>query len=216
MNVDLDVPAGQVGDFAIHFDASKCFVETGNAGKHLFKPMPSVIPILSSAGQRIVGFVDPSLVTSGATISERPGGTAVRATPPDATCRFELYPVLPGPHGVVITASGRVSAVMTGVLVAKSTSSVIGGDAARLNTSISASTTTASVVVAFGGDLAETGAWVRVIQRCGNGAARAGPMEGPAARALPFRQGHAAPATHLPRPGDQRRPTMSATATTTC
>lgn len=164
MNVDLDVPAGQVADFAIDFDACRSFVKAGSSGKYLIKPVLSVIPILSSAGQRIVGFVDPSLVTDGATVSAQLGGTPVRATPPDATGRFELYPVLPGTYDLVITASGRVNAVMTGVPVAETTSTVIGSDAARLNTSISASTATASGVVSVGGDPADTEASVRAMQ----------------------------------------------------
>lgn len=61
MNVNLPVPAGQVADFAIDFDACKSFVKAGNSGKYLLKPGLSVIPILSAAGQRIVGFVDRPL-----------------------------------------------------------------------------------------------------------------------------------------------------------
>ena len=169
MNVDLDVPAGQVADFAIDFDACKSFVKAGNSGKYLLKPVLSVIPILSSAGQRIVGFVDPSLVTDGATVSAQLDGTPVRATPPDATGRFVLYPVVPGIYDLVITASGRVSAVITGVPVAETSSTVIGSDAARLNTSISASTATASGVVAVAGDPADTGASVRAMQTLAGG-----------------------------------------------
>ena len=105
----------------------------------------------------ILGFVDPSLVTDGATISAQLGGAPVRATLSDATGRFELYPVMPGTYDLVITASGRVRAVMTGVPVAETTSAVIGSAAARLNGSISASTATASGVVAVGGDPGDTG-----------------------------------------------------------
>lgn len=169
MNVDLEVPAGQVADFAIDFDACKSFVKAGNSGKYLIKPVLSVIPILSSAGQRIVGFVDPSLVTDRAMVSAQLGGIPVRATPPDATGRFELYPVLPGTYDLVITASGRVNAVMTGVPVAETTATVIGSDAARLNTSISASSASASGVVSIGGDPADTGATVRATQTLAGG-----------------------------------------------
>lgn len=169
MNVNLDVPEGQVADFAIDFDACKSFVKAGNSGKILLKPVLSVIPILSSAGQRIVGFVDPSLVSDGATVSAQLAGTPVRATPPDATGRFELYPVLPGTYDLVITASGRVNAVMTGVPVAETTSTVIGSDATRLNTSVSDASATASGVVTVGGDPADTGAAVRATQTLAGG-----------------------------------------------
>ena len=41
----------------------------------------------------------------------------VKATPPDASRRFVLYPVPTGTYDLVVTASGRVTAVMTGVPV---------------------------------------------------------------------------------------------------
>ena len=134
MNVNVDVPAGQVADFAIDFDACKSFVKAGNSGKYLLKPVLSVTPILSTAGQRIVGFVDATLANTGTSVSAQLAGVPVRATPPDATGRFTLYPVPSGNYDLVITAAGRVNAVMTGVPVSATTSTVIGSDAARINT----------------------------------------------------------------------------------
>jgi hypothetical protein len=135
----------------------------------LLKPVLSVIPILSTAGQRIVGFVDPSLVTAGATISAQLGGEPVRATPADATGRFELYPVPVGTYDLVITASGRVNAVMTGVPVGETTSTVIGSDAVRINTSISAMSAVASGTITVNGSPVDTEAAVRVTQRLAGG-----------------------------------------------
>ncbi len=169
MNVNLAVPAGQVADFAIDFDACKSFVKAGNSGKYLLKPVLSVIPILSTAGQRIVGFVDPSLVTAGATVSAQLGGEPVRATPADATGRFELYPVPVGTYDLVITASGRVNAVMTGVPVAETTSTVIGSDAVRINTSTSNLSAIASGTITVNGSSADTQAAVRATQRFAGG-----------------------------------------------
>jgi hypothetical protein len=136
MNVNLAVPAGQVADFAIDFDACKSFVKAGNSGKYLLKPVLSVIPILSAAGQRIVGFVDPSLANTGTTVSAQLAGAPVRTTPPDATGRFVLYPGPAGTYDLVITASGRVNAVMTGVPVSDASSTVIGSDAARISSKL--------------------------------------------------------------------------------
>jgi len=169
MNVNLAVPAGQVADFAIDFDACRSFVKAGNSGKYLLKPVLSVIPILSTAGQRIVGFVDPSLVTAGTTISAQLGGTPVRATPPDATGRFVLYPVPAGTYDLVITASGRVNAVMTGVPVGETTSTVIGSDAVRINTLVSDASAIASGVVTVSGSAADTNAAVRATQTFSGG-----------------------------------------------
>lgn len=89
-NVNLTVPAGQVADFAIDFDACKSFVKAGNSGRVLLKPVLAVIPILSTAGQRIVGFVAPALANTGTTVSAQSAGHPVRATSPDATGRFVL------------------------------------------------------------------------------------------------------------------------------
>jgi hypothetical protein len=134
MNVNVEVPAGQVADFAIDFDACKSFVAAGSSGKYLLKPVLSVTPILSTAGQRIVGFVHATLVTTGTSVSAQLAGVPVRATPPDSTGRFTLYPVPVGNYDLVITAAGRVNAVMTGVPVSATTSTVIGSDAARIDT----------------------------------------------------------------------------------
>ena len=147
MNVNIDVPAGQVADFAIDFDACKSFVKAGNSGKYLLKPVLSVIPIMSAAGQRIVGFVDPLLAAATTSVSVQASGTVLKATTPDATGRFTLYPVPPGNYDLVITAAGRVNAVMTGVPVSATTSTVIGSDTARLNTPPSANSYVASGTV---------------------------------------------------------------------
>lgn len=165
MNVNLAVPAGQVADFAIDFDACKSFVKAGNSGNIHLKPVLSVIPILSGAGHRIVGFVDPSLANTGTTVSAQLDGAPVRATPPDPTTgQFTLYPVPPGNYSLVITAAGRVNAVMTGVPVTATTSTVIGSSAARINTPESASSFVASGTVTVGGSATDTGAAVRATQ----------------------------------------------------
>jgi len=169
MNVNLAVPAGQVADFAIDFDACRSFVKAGNSGKYILKPVLTVIPMLSAAGQRIVGFVDPSLVTAGANVSAQLGGLPVRATPPDATGRFVLSPVPAGSYDLVITAGGRVNAVMTGVPVGNASSTVIGSDAARMDTPLSEASHLASGTVTVSGKLADTGAAVRATQTFSGG-----------------------------------------------
>ncbi len=137
-NINIDVPADKIADFAIDFDACKSFVKAGNSGKYLLKPVLSVIPILSDAGQRIVGHLHPSLVAPGTTVSAQLAGVPVRATPPDATGQFVLYPVPTGSYDLVITAAGRVNAVMTGVPVVTTAFTTIGSTTARINTPPSA------------------------------------------------------------------------------
>ena len=115
MNIDIDIAADKVADFAIDFDACKSFVKAGNSGRYLLKPVLSVIPILSDAGQRIVGYVDASM--AGASVSAQQSGAPARTTVADATGKFVLYPVPVGTYDLVVNASGRVIAVMTGVPV---------------------------------------------------------------------------------------------------
>ncbi|HEY6086546.1 MAG TPA: DUF4382 domain-containing protein [Burkholderiaceae bacterium] len=163
-NVNLTVPAGQVADFAIDFDACKSFVKAGNSGKYILKPVLAVIPILSAAGQRIVGFVDPTLAVTSTSVSAQSAGVPLRATPPDATGRFTLYPVPAGNYDLVITAAGRVNAVMTGVPVSSDVTTVIGSDAARINTPPSAASYAASGTIKVNGSLVDTGGAVRALQ----------------------------------------------------
>jgi len=164
MNVSLAVPAGQVADFAIDFDACKSFVKAGASGKYMLKPVLAVIPILSPAGQRIVGFIDASLANAGTTVSAQLAGAPVRSTPPDSTGRFVLYPVPAGTYDLVITAGGRVNAVITGVPVGALASTVVGSDAARINTPISLASHLAWGTVTIDGKVADTGASVRALQ----------------------------------------------------
>ena len=119
MNVDITVPAGQEADFAIDFDACRSFVKAGKSGKVLLKPVLSVLPILSPAGQRIQGWLHPSLAGAGATVSVQTNGEVVRATPPmldgGGNLKFELYPVPIGTYNLVVTARGYASAIVSGV-----------------------------------------------------------------------------------------------------
>ena len=48
---------------------------TRNSGKVLLKPVLTVIPILSEAGQRIVGWVDPDLAASAVGVSAQASGS---------------------------------------------------------------------------------------------------------------------------------------------
>ena len=97
MNVNLAVPAGQVADFAIDFDACKSFVKAGNSGK-----IPSEAGAVGDPDPVCCGPAHRRLRRSLAGIAPAPAvsaqlaGTPVRATPPDASGRFVLYPVPAG------------------------------------------------------------------------------------------------------------------------
>ncbi len=117
LNVNIDIAPDQVADFAIDFDACKSVVKRGNSGQYNLKPVVTVIPVVSDAGLRVVGYVDPSFA-NGANVSVQFNGVPVKATVPDPiTGRFVLYPVPVGSYDLVVTAADRVSAVLTGVPV---------------------------------------------------------------------------------------------------
>lgn len=117
LNVDIDIQPGQLADFALDFDACKSVVRRGNSGQYNLKPVIAVIPIVSAAGARVVGYVEPAIALGSTLVSVQRNGTPVKATVPDSTGRFVLFPVPAGTYDLVVTAAGRVTAVMTGVPV---------------------------------------------------------------------------------------------------
>jgi Domain of unknown function (DUF4382) len=117
LNVDIDVPADKLVDVVLDFDACKSIVKRGNSGHYNLKPVISVIPRLFDAGMRIVGYVDPTLPAADTEVSAQLAGVPVKSTRPDATGKFELYPVPAGTYDLVVSAAGRVTTVMTGVPV---------------------------------------------------------------------------------------------------
>jgi hypothetical protein len=117
MNVDIDVAADKVADFVLDFDACKSVVKLGNSGRYNLKPVVSVIPRLSDAGMRVVGYVAPAIATGSTNVSVQLNGVPVKATVPDASGKFTLYPVPAGTYDLVVSASGRVTATVTGVPV---------------------------------------------------------------------------------------------------
>jgi hypothetical protein len=165
LNVNMTVEAGKLADFVIDFDACRSIVRAGNSGKYILKPVLSVIPRIGNVGQRIVGFIDPTTVAiGGATmVSAQFGGTVVKATPPAATGRFELYPVPVGTYDLVVTSTSRTTLVMTGVPVTTTAPTLVGSTTARVLLT-AATSNVATGVVRKDGSTVETGADVRVTQ----------------------------------------------------
>jgi len=122
LNVNMEVPAGQVADYVLDFDACKSVVKRGNSGRYNLKPVIAVIPRLSDAGSRVIGFVDPAIAAGTTNVSVQQNGVPVKATVPQQAAgptlgQFVLYPVPAGSYDLVVTSQGRVTAVMTGVPV---------------------------------------------------------------------------------------------------
>ena len=123
MNVNLTVEPDKIADVVLDIDTCKSVKVTsrGNSNGYNLRPVVSVIPVLSDAGQRIVGYVDPAIALGTTRISAQQNGVEVKATPPITSGpdigKFVLYPVPAGTYDVVVSADGKATAVMTGVPV---------------------------------------------------------------------------------------------------
>lgn len=117
MNVDIEVAANKLADFILDFDACKSFVKVGQSNTWILKPVITVVPRLSDAGSRVVGYVSAALAVGSTSVSVQQNGVPVKSTPPDSTGKFVLYPVPAGTYDLVVSAAGRVTATITGVPV---------------------------------------------------------------------------------------------------
>ena len=133
LNMNVDVPAGQVVDVVLDFDACKSVVKRGNSGRYNLKPVIAVVPIVNSGGQRIEGWVDPSLAAATTFVSLQSQGQPVKASIPNSLGRFVLFPVPIGNYDLVVTSADRVTAVITGVPVGATAVTSVGSDSVRIN-----------------------------------------------------------------------------------
>lgn len=110
----FDVGTNQTADLVLDFDACRSVVQAGGSGNYNLKPVLSVAQRLSTG---IQGYVSTTLTLSGTLVSAQQNGTVVRSTAPDPTGRF-LLPYLPaGNYDIVVSSTGRATAVVTGVPV---------------------------------------------------------------------------------------------------
>jgi hypothetical protein len=131
----------------VDFDACKSVVEAGASGKFLLKPVIRVIARLVSG---VSGFVHPSLLGPMTGISLQQSGVAIKSTMADSTGAFLLQPVAPGTYDLVITAPGRATAVVTGVVVAADTVTAANNMVGAINPPASGSGTLLGAVLVIG------------------------------------------------------------------
>jgi len=120
MNVNLTVLPNELADVVLDFDACKSVVKRGNSGRYNLKPVVSVLPRVRLDGLVAEGYVAPAIALGTTSVSLQQGGVPVRSTVPAADGRFVLYPVPAGNYDLVVSAEGRVTAVMTGVPISES------------------------------------------------------------------------------------------------
>ena len=120
MNLNLTVQPNELADLVLDFDACKSVVVRGNSGRYNLKPVVSVLPRVRLDGLVAEGYVAPSIALGSTSVSLQQNGVPVRSTVPAADGRFVLYPVPAGNYDLVVSAEGRVTAVMTGVPISES------------------------------------------------------------------------------------------------
>lgn len=130
LQANIEVPAGETADVVLDFDACRSIVKRGNSGSYNLKPVVSVIPLVSAGS--ISGHVDPALLADGISITAQSAGETVKATVPDASGAFRLYPVASGAYDVVLSANARGTRVVSGVPVVTGGNAVLASSAQPL------------------------------------------------------------------------------------
>lgn len=125
MNLNVTVQPNEVADLVLDFDACKSVVKRGNSGRYNLKPVVSVLPRVRVDGLVAEGYVAPAIALPGTSVSLQQNGVPVRSTVPMADGRFVLYPVPAGNYDLVVSAEGRVTAVMTGVPISATSRTVV-------------------------------------------------------------------------------------------
>lgn len=116
--VDIDIVKDQTSDYVLDFDACNSVLRVGQSGNYDLSPRYTTIRRVSATGMRVTGFVASTLDRATTRVSLQSNGVAIRTTAPDANGRFVLYPVPAGSYDLVVSAPGRVTAIVTGVPVA--------------------------------------------------------------------------------------------------
>jgi hypothetical protein len=145
-------------------------VKAGASGLYLLKPVVSVIPVLSTTAQRIVGYLDTTTLEPGGStlVSAQKDGVVIRSTAPDVDGMFVLFPLPVDTYDLVIASSQRATAVMTGVPVRTTVPTEVSSDTARIAL-VSSATKSATGYVSVSPKPDYIYATVRALQTFDNG-----------------------------------------------
>lgn len=133
MNLGLTVAPNELADVVLDFDACKSVVKRGNSGRYNLKPVVTVLPRVRLDGLVAEGYVAQPIALGSTSVSLQQRGVPVRSTVPASDGRFVLYPVPAGSYDLVVSAEGRVTAVMTGVPISATSRTFVTPAGAAIN-----------------------------------------------------------------------------------
>ena len=133
LNIDTEVKTDQVADLVLDFDACRSVIKLGASGRYNLNPVVSVLPRVSDAANRVIGYVTPALGIGSTVVSAQVNGVPVKSTVPDATGKFTLAPLAAGNYDVVVSAAGRVTAAISAVPVSSTTNTTLNTSTAPID-----------------------------------------------------------------------------------
>ena len=166
INTQINVASSQLTDVVLDFDACKSVVVAGNSGRYLLQPVLSILPRSSTTALAVEGYVAGAIAIGGTSVSLQQAGVVARSTTPDANGKFLLSPVPVGTYDLVITASGRVTSIVTGVPVTATGKTVVNASTAPISP-VTSATRIASGTVTTTGTTTIPSATVRALQMIG-------------------------------------------------
>ena len=166
INTNVGIASGQMTDIVLDFHVSESVVSAGQSGRYILKPVLSILPRATTTSLAVEGFVATALANGSTSVSLQQAGVVARATVPDSTGKFLLSPVAAGTYDLVITASGRATAVVTGVPVTASSKTAVNASTAPINPPAS-TFRTASGTVTTTGTATIPSATIRAMQAIG-------------------------------------------------
>ncbi len=166
INPQINVTSSQLSDVVLDFDACKSVVVAGNSGRYLLHPVLTILPRVATTGLAVEGHVAGAIATGSTSVTLQQAGVVARSTTPDVSGKFLLSPVPAGTYDLVITASGRVTSIVTGVPVTATGKTVVNASTSPISPAASA-TRKASGNVTTTGSATIPSATVRALQMTG-------------------------------------------------
>ena len=167
INTNVGVASNQMTDIVLDFHVCESVVSAGQSGRYILKPVLSILPRATATSLAVEGFVATALANGTTSVSLQQAGVVARSTVPDSTGKFLLSPAPAGTYDLVIKASGRAAAVITGVPVSTSSKTIVNALSAPIDPPASTMRTASGTVTTTGTNTIPS-ATMRVMQAIGS------------------------------------------------